>query len=122
MRNLTAIRQAWLLTCVVGAVLAPIVPTFVAAGVILVGLILVVHARDQRDPTLSLFTAAREYVRTHEWTMTMRIAGYMAAVWCVSLISDQNSRGVYLACLGVHWMFESALPVRDERAEATPNS
>jgi hypothetical protein len=122
MRWQNLVRQAWLGACLFGALAAPILPPFLAAGVILVGLILVVQAKDQHAPTLTWPTAMRAYWQAHQWTLTSKIVVWMGGVWSVSQIADHDARGVYLACLALMWLFHSALPVRASSVEAPVGS
>lgn len=117
MRHLNAITQAWFVACVTGAAVAPILPNFLTAGVILVGMILLAVAKDRRYPLLSWQDAARAYFRTHRWAREYRIALGLVAVVCFVQVGDGKARGVYIACLAAQALFTLAAPVIEARVE-----
>ena len=49
----------------------------------------------------------------------MRLLAFAGAVTCVSLVGDRDTRGVYLGCLGLWWMFRLASPIRPQGVEVT---
>ena len=122
MRQFALVQQVWFVACVVGVAVAPIVPTYVAASVLLLGLVLLVYAKDERYAGMSWAAATSMYMRDHRWHLTYRIAGYLGAVLCISLVSDQQTRGIYLACLGAYSAFHLAVPVRAGNAGAQVGS
>jgi hypothetical protein len=110
MMTVSALRQAWLVTCSVGAMVAPIVPTWITAGVILLGLILLVAEKDRRYAALTWREAGRVFVASHQWSRAFLGAAMWCGVYGVTLALSHDSRGVYLACLGVYAVCALAAP------------
>lgn len=114
--------QLWFVVCAIGVVLAPIMPAYAATGAVLFGLTLLVRAKDARYPDQRWPAAARAYLTEHEWVLAYRVVGWLCTLWCASMMLDQQSRGVYLACLLVFYAFYSAAPVRTVRNDARVGS
>jgi hypothetical protein len=122
MKHWVAIKQIWFVTCAVGAMVAPIMPTYVAAGVVLVGLILLVGAKDRQSPHLGWSATARRYLRDHHWHPWYRWLGVAGTVLCLSFVGDRQTRGVYLGCLVVYAALHVAVRIRAGGSDAPVGS
>ena len=112
MRYLGALQQSWFLSCAVGAAVAPIVPTYASGGVILVGLTLLVHEKDQRYPQQSWAVAYRTFVDRHRWSRAFVWTASGVGVYGMAEALSHETRGVYLACLAVYALVNLGVPIR----------
>ena len=112
MRYLGALQQSWFLSCAVGAAVAPIVPTYASGSVILVGLTLLVHEKDQRYPQESWAVAYRAFVDRHRWSHAFVWTASGVGVYGMAEALSHETRGVYLACLAVYALVNLGVPIR----------
>lgn len=122
MKNLRALQQSWFVACVVGAVVAPIVPQFLTSGVILLGLILLVAEKDRRYPQLTWPATRRALVAGHRWSQAFVLSAMGLVVSGLALAASQNARGVYLMCLGIYAAICLGVPVRADVSDAPVGS
>lgn len=110
MKPIEIIRGGWFVLCATGAFVGTVFPATVVAAAILLGMILLVHAADERYPRVAWPGVMRRFIDEHRLDPAYALFAALFALQGLSRVSDGNPAGAFELMFVVYAVITFAAP------------